>query len=121
MATLLLVEDDPGSRALYRQKLEEAGYQVIAVETASRALSVLQQKEVDVMVLNGAASHVEDDLSILKKSLAQSPHLRVIIRGQGFPVTGRASGHPRGHKVSSSNLRHLKRRIEQALRQTETP
>lgn len=122
MAMLLLIEDDPSQWVLYRQALEKAGHQVIAVETVSEAFSVLQQKGVDVMVLNLAASRMEGDLNVLKKSLVQFPRVRVIIHaGDDLPVAGRASEYARGHKVISSDLRYLKRRVEQALRQKESP
>jgi CheY-like chemotaxis protein len=50
--TLLVVEDEPHTRGLYRQALSSVGYRVIAVEDGLDALRHLEYDHVDAVVLD---------------------------------------------------------------------
>jgi len=51
--TVLVVDDEPGLRALARTGLQQHGFDVVAVETGEQALEILRAGEprVDVMLL----------------------------------------------------------------------
>jgi response regulator RpfG family c-di-GMP phosphodiesterase len=50
--TVLVVEDDPELRALYRSALKAAGYQVVAVDDGVAALRHLENEVPDAVVLD---------------------------------------------------------------------
>ncbi|WP_290651594.1 sigma-54 dependent transcriptional regulator [Aquisalimonas sp.] len=47
---VLLVEDDPGLRELLKDELEDAGMEVLGVDSAEKALKQLQQGSADVVI-----------------------------------------------------------------------
>jgi PAS domain S-box-containing protein len=49
---VLIVDDDPGIAALERARLEQAGYRVVAAETADGALRALGAEAVDLILLD---------------------------------------------------------------------
>ncbi|MFO0880858.1 MAG: response regulator [Gemmataceae bacterium] len=51
-ATVLVVEDDPGVARLLQVRLERAGYRVSVANDASRALSILREGNIDLMLLD---------------------------------------------------------------------
>jgi two-component system response regulator MprA len=48
----LIVEDDAGTRSMYRDALRHAGFQVIAVEDGLDALRRIEEERVDAVVLD---------------------------------------------------------------------
>jgi CheY-like chemotaxis protein len=51
-ATILLVDDDPGTLALLDEMLRSAGYETQSVRSATRALEVLSSQPVDALLLD---------------------------------------------------------------------
>jgi DNA-binding response OmpR family regulator len=82
--TVLVVEDDPELRALYRSALKAAGYQVVAVDDGLAALRHLESEVPDAVVLDLGLPLL--DGGDVYRELAARPataHLPVIV------VTGR--------------------------------
>lgn len=52
MAQILIVDDEPDIRQLLAKKLELEGHEVVAVDSGSNALRMLQAEEVDVAILD---------------------------------------------------------------------
>lgn len=52
MATILIVEDELLERAIYADLLQDHGYEVLAVATASRALECLRLQPVDLILVD---------------------------------------------------------------------
>lgn len=52
MKKILLIEDDPFLIDIYRNKLEESGYEVEAVADGSEALSKIQEVQPDLVLLD---------------------------------------------------------------------
>ena len=50
--TILIVEDDPGVASLERRHLERAGYPVITAVTGQEAMSIIDQEEVALILLD---------------------------------------------------------------------
>ncbi len=52
MARILIVDDAANLRLLYRLELEAEGYEIIAVESGTKALEVLANEKIDAVVLD---------------------------------------------------------------------
>jgi two-component system phosphate regulon response regulator PhoB len=50
--TVLIVEDDPAARRMYRTALAFAGFEVIEADDAISALRLLDQHSIDIVVLD---------------------------------------------------------------------
>ena len=50
--TILIVEDDPGVANLERRQLERAGYPVITAVTGQEAMSIVNKKDVALILLD---------------------------------------------------------------------
>ncbi len=48
--TILVAEDEPASRFLYIEELEEAGYRVLTAENGMQALGILEDVHVDLLL-----------------------------------------------------------------------
>lgn len=78
MVRVLLVEDDANLRLLYRLRLEQVGYEVVAVETGIAALKTVNGERVDVVVLDLSLPDYYG-LQLLDEIVSCQPHLPVII------------------------------------------
>ena len=75
---ILLVDDDPGLLRLLSIRLRAEGYDVEAVESAHKALSVLNRFSPD-LVISDLRMDKMDGIGLLRELQTRSPGLRVII------------------------------------------
>ena len=75
---ILLVDDDPGLLRLLSIRLRAEGYEVEAVESAHKALGVLNRFSPDLVVTDLRMDKM-DGIGLLKELQTRSPGLRVII------------------------------------------
>lgn len=113
MARVLLVEDDANLRLLYRIRLEQVGYEVVAVETGRDAMKAVSRDKVDIVVLDlGLPDY--NSLQLLDEILSCQPHLPVIIHtgyelwSEDFRSWGAAA-----YVVKSPDLSELKYELAQ--------
>jgi len=82
--TILVVEDDPGVRAVVLDMLQALGYRVLAAENGEQALTMLQRQEVDLLftdvVMPGALR--SPDLALAAREL--QPDIGVLFTS-GYP------------------------------------
>ena len=78
MRTVLIVDDDPRICELYRDIIEEGGYQALEAEGANTALLVLKTHEVDLMILDVRMPGIHG-LQLLDMLRTLHPRLPVII------------------------------------------
>ncbi len=52
MPKILVVEDDPLQRLLYRGMLEDEGYEVVGVSNSQEALATIKENQPDIVVLD---------------------------------------------------------------------
>lgn len=78
MNRVLLVDDDPNLRLLYRIRLKQAGYDIVAVATGAQALEVVIHQDIDMVVLDLQLPDC-DGLQLLDEILSYQPSLPVII------------------------------------------
>jgi two-component system response regulator GlrR len=75
---ILLVDDDPGLLRLLSIRLRAEGYEVEAVESAHKALGVLNRFSPNLVITDLRMDKM-DGIGLLKELQAKSPGLRVII------------------------------------------
>lgn len=75
---ILLVDDDPGLLRLLSIRLRAEGYEVEAVESAHKALGVLNRFSPDLVITDLRMDKM-DGIGLLKELQTRSPGLRVII------------------------------------------
>jgi two-component system response regulator GlrR len=75
---ILLVDDDPGLLRLLSIRLRAEGYDVEAVESAHKALSVLNRLSPDLVITDLRMDKM-DGIGLLRELQTRSPGLRVII------------------------------------------
>jgi len=75
---ILLVDDDPGLLRLLSIRLRAEGYEVEAVESAHKALAVLNRFSPDLVITDLRMDKM-DGIGLLKELQTRSPGLRVII------------------------------------------
>ena len=78
MKTVLIVDDDPGIRQLYRDILEEDAYQALEAEGANTALLILKTRDVDLVILDIRMPGIHG-LQLLDMLRTMYPRLPVII------------------------------------------
>jgi len=75
---ILLVDDDPGLLRLLSIRLRAEGYEVEAVESAHKALSILHRFSPDLVITDLRMDKM-DGIGLLKELQTRSPGLRVVI------------------------------------------
>ena len=78
MATILLVEDEPNQRLLYRMELEDEGYDVLVSADGRDALLQVEEKHPDLVVLDLAMPGM-DGMETLSRIITANTNLPVII------------------------------------------
>jgi CheY-like chemotaxis protein len=76
VATILLVDDDPGVRFALTEVLRDRGYRVVAVDSGARALVALEG--VDVVVTDLSMPGM-DGLELISQIAIRAPALPVIL------------------------------------------
>jgi nitrogen-specific signal transduction histidine kinase/ActR/RegA family two-component response regulator len=90
--TVLVVDDEPGLRALARTGLQQHGFDVLAVETGEQALEILRRGEprVDAMLLDLTLPGISGE-SVLRETRKLAPGLPVIIASGYASVESQSS------------------------------
>ncbi len=90
--TVLVVDDEPGLRALARTGLQQHGFDVVAVETGEQAMEILRRGEphVDVMLLDLTLPGISGE-TVLRDARKLAPGLPVIIASGYATVESQSS------------------------------
>ena len=115
MPTVMVVEDQPNLCVLYRQELEDEGYEVVVAQSGTEALAAVGRQQVDVVVLDIAMPGM-DGIETLGRILAVDNCLPVILNTayagyQDDFLTWAAEA----YVVKSGDLTELKERIAAAV------
>jgi CheY-like chemotaxis protein len=102
MARILLAEDDAATRDMVQRALAMDGHQVVVTQDGAEALEKLQAgpTRVDLLISDVQMPGI-DGVSLIEKSLAVAPNLRVILMSGFAGELGRAD--------------HLKSRISRVI------
>ena len=90
-AALLLVEDEPGVASFIRQGLGEEGYAVTWAETGLRAIEVVEQQPVDLVLLDVRLPDLSG-LEVCQRLRLHHPHLPVMMLTALDAVDDRVAG-----------------------------
>lgn len=106
---VLIAEDENLLRVLYKEELEEAGYEVIAAENGEEALHQIESAKPDIVVLD-VAMPVMDGLEALRRIKGKHNGIPVVMH-TAHPVY-LADGRARAADaciVKSGDLKELKK------------
>ena len=78
MSKVLIVDDEPNLRRLYRESLEDDGHEVITAESAEDCLTRLERECPDLVVLDVRMPGM-DGLEALGKILERHPRMPVVL------------------------------------------
>jgi CheY-like chemotaxis protein len=78
MASILIVDDEPNIRRLFRDELEEEGYTIEQAGDGAEALAVLDKADFDLVILDLRMPEV-NGLEFLERARKVRPHLPVIV------------------------------------------
>ncbi|WP_288487290.1 cell cycle two-component system response regulator CpdR [uncultured Novosphingobium sp.] len=90
MIRILLAEDDQAMRTYLSRALENAGYDVVAVDRGTDALPLLQQEAFDLL-LSDIVMPEMDGIELAQRCNEVSPHTKVMFITGFAAVTLRAS------------------------------
>jgi DNA-binding NtrC family response regulator len=79
MATILIVDDEPGIRAFMADALTDAGYRVVEAENGVAAMGELEGGTFDLMLLDLKMPGSHDGMDVLRHARAAWPRMPVIV------------------------------------------
>src|SRR5574341_2502677 len=78
MNKILVVDDEPNIRLVYREVLNDGGYEVLEAESAKETFEILNREPIDLVVLD-IKLRSESGLDILQRIANEFPNLPVIL------------------------------------------
>ncbi len=78
MSKILLVDDEPNVRLVYREVLAEKGHEVLEAESGEETFKILNAEDIDLVVLD-IKLRLESGLNILQKITKDFPDIPVVL------------------------------------------
>lgn len=78
MRKILIVDDEPNVRLVYKEVLSEKGYEVLEAESSRETFDILNRESIDLLVLDIKLSY-ESGLDILQRVSKQFPQIPVVL------------------------------------------
>ena len=111
---LLIVDDDANIQRLYKEELEEEGYDVVIASTGKDALSMFEQENPDIVTLDILMPDI-DGISLLRKMKEQRPNIPIIMSTAYDYRDDFAVWASEAYIVKSSDLSELKSTIKKLM------
>lgn len=111
---LLIVDDDTNIQRLYKEELEEEGYDVTIATTGKDALELFQKETFDIVTLDILMPDI-DGISLLRKMKEQKPDIPIIMSTAYDYRDDFAVWASEAYIVKSSDLGELKKTIKKLL------
>jgi DNA-binding response OmpR family regulator len=108
---LLIVDDDAVIQRLYKEELEEEGYNVIIASTGRSALEKFEKDRPDLVTLDILMPDI-DGISLLRKMKEQRPHIPILMSTAFDYRDDFAVWASEAYVVKSSDLSELKEQIK---------
>ncbi len=113
---LLIVDDDTGIQRLYKDELEEEGYEVIIAGTGKDALELFEKENPDIVTLDILMPDI-DGISLLRKMKEQRPKTPIIMSTAYDYRDDFAVWASEAYIVKSADLEELKKTIKKLLKE----
>jgi DNA-binding response OmpR family regulator len=78
MSRILVVDDEPNVRLVYKEVLSDGGYEVLEARSAKETFDILKSEPVDLVVLD-IKLRCESGLDVLQRITKEFPSLPVIL------------------------------------------
>jgi DNA-binding NtrC family response regulator len=78
MNRILVIDDEPNLRLIYREALSEGGYKVLEAESSHETFEILKRETIDLVVLD-IKLRSESGLDVLQRIANEFPNLPVIL------------------------------------------
>jgi len=75
---ILVVDDDPSIRMLYKEELEDEGYDVVVASSGKQAIELFQQENPDLVTLDILMPDM-DGIQVLRKMKEIKPRLPIVM------------------------------------------
>ncbi len=111
---LLIVDDDTNIQRLYKEELEEEGYDITVAATGTDALELFQKEDFDIVTLDILMPDI-DGISLLRKMKEQKPDIPIIMSTAYDYRDDFAVWASEAYIVKSSDLEELKKTIKKLL------
>jgi DNA-binding response OmpR family regulator len=111
---ILVVDDDPSIRMLYKEELEDEGYEVIAASSGDEALRLFDEENPDLVTLDILMPDM-DGIQVLRKMKEKKPRLPIIMSTAYDYRDDFAVWASEAYVVKSSDTRELKDTIKGLL------
>lgn len=111
---LLIVDDDTNIQRLYKEELEEEGYDITVATTGTDALELFQKEDFDIVTLDILMPDI-DGISLLRKMKEQKPDIPIIMSTAYDYRDDFAVWASEAYIVKSSDLEELKKTIKKLL------
>ncbi len=113
---LLVVDDDFNIQRLYKEELEEEGYEVTIASTGKEALEIFERENFDVITLDILMPDI-DGISLLRKMKEKRPNIPIIMSTAYDYRDDFAVWASEAYIVKSSDLSELKNTIKKLIPQ----
>ncbi|RJQ52104.1 MAG: response regulator [Nitrospiraceae bacterium] len=113
---LLVVDDDLNIQRLYKEELEDEGYEVIIATTGKEAMEAFAKEDPDIVTLDILMPDI-DGISLLRKMKEQRPNIPIIMSTAYDYRDDFAVWASEAYIVKSSDLAELKKTIKKLIGQ----
>ncbi|KPK35278.1 MAG: chemotaxis protein CheY [Nitrospira bacterium SG8_35_1] len=111
---LLVVDDDTNIQRLYKEELEEEGYEVVIASTGKDALSMFEKENPDIITLDILMPDI-DGISLLRQMKEKRPDIPIIMSTAYDYRDDFAVWASEAYIVKSSDLTELKKTIKKLI------
>ncbi|MBI4838408.1 MAG: response regulator [Nitrospirae bacterium] len=108
---ILIVDDDQHIQLLYKEELEEEGYEVVVAGTGKEALALFDQEKPDIVTLDILMPDI-DGISLLRMMKEQRPKVPIIMSTAYDYKDNFSVWASEAYLVKSSDLNELKATIK---------
>jgi DNA-binding response OmpR family regulator len=111
---ILIVDDDLHIQRLYKEELEEEGYEIVVAGTGKEALELFEKENPDLVTLDILMPDI-DGISLLRKMKEQSPKTPIIMSTAYDYRDDFAVWASEAYTVKSADLTELKGTIKKLI------
>ncbi|MEC4686243.1 MAG: response regulator [Nitrospirota bacterium] len=112
---ILIVDDDPSIRMLYKEELEDEGYEVVTASSGEEALRLFEEENPDLVTLDILMPDM-DGIQVLRKMKEKRPRLPIIMSTAYDYRDDFAVWASEAYVVKSSDTTELKETIKKLLK-----